>query len=79
MIFGVAEIIAWLSRTMTLVPGDKNVALVAAGGSLLAVMRATLDGRATKRAAEAHATCVLQMFGMTPDAAAEVASRPLPA
>jgi len=55
---------------------DENVALVAAGGALLGVMRAVLEGRANGDAAEAHAACVLQLLGMPPGEAAEVASRP---
>jgi AcrR family transcriptional regulator len=57
---------------------DPQVALVASGGAMLAVMRAVLDGRATKDAAIPHAAGVLRMFGLAPDEAAEVAARPMP-
>ena len=58
---------------------DKTVSLLAAGGALLGVMRAVLERRATDNVAVSHAACVLQLFGMTPAEAAEVASRPMPA
>jgi len=54
---------------------DQEVAVVAAGGALVGVMRAVLEGRADGNAAEAHAAGVLQLFGMSPEEAAEVASR----
>jgi AcrR family transcriptional regulator len=54
---------------------DEDVAVVAAGGALVGVMRAVLEGRADGDAAEAHAAGVLQLFGMSPEEAAEVASR----
>jgi AcrR family transcriptional regulator len=57
---------------------DANVALIAAGGALLAVIRAVLQGRAKLSAAEQHAAGVLRMFGLSRDDAAEVANRPLP-
>ena len=57
---------------------DPNIALVAAGGALLGVLRAVLQGRADAGAPEHHAALVLRMFGLSPDDAAEVASRPLP-
>jgi AcrR family transcriptional regulator len=57
---------------------DPAVALIAAGGALLAIVRAVLQGRATPTATEQHAAYVLRMFGLPPDDAAEVASRPLP-
>jgi AcrR family transcriptional regulator len=55
-----------------------NVALIAAGGALLGLMRAVLQGRAAANAAEHHAALVLRMFGLSTDDAAEVAARPLP-
>lgn len=58
---------------------DPALALVAAGGALLAVMRAVLQGRAKADAGEQHAAYVLRMFGLAPEEAAEVARRPLPA
>jgi AcrR family transcriptional regulator len=57
---------------------DRDVALIAAGGALLGVLRAVLQGRAGEDAAERHAALVLRMFGLSADDAAEVAVRPLP-
>ena len=57
---------------------DPNVTLIAAGGALLGVLRAVLQGRAGVDAAERHAALVLRMFGLSPEDAAEVAARPLP-
>jgi AcrR family transcriptional regulator len=57
---------------------NERVALDAAGGSLLAVMRSVLDGRAPKDADVHHAEGVLRSFGLPPADAAEVARRPLP-
>jgi AcrR family transcriptional regulator len=58
---------------------DANVALIGAGGALLAVIRAVLQGRAKPKVASQHAAGVLRMFGVPADEAAEVAARPLPA
>ncbi len=60
------------------VPNEK-IALIAAAGALLAVMRAILDNQAPKEADIHHAEGVLRMFGLAPDEAAAVARRPLPA
>jgi hypothetical protein len=57
---------------------DANVALIATGGALLGVMRAVLQGRAGRDAADHHAALVLRMLGLSADDAAEVAARPLP-
>ena len=57
---------------------DPAVALIAAGGALLAIVRAVLQGRAKQTDIDQHAAYVLRMFGLSPDDAAEVASRPLP-
>jgi AcrR family transcriptional regulator len=57
---------------------DPDVALIAACGALLAVVRAVLQGRADASKAQHHAACVLRIFGLSPDDAAEVAARPLP-
>lgn len=57
---------------------DEATALLAAGGALLGVMRAVLEGRRPVTCAEDHAAGILRMFGLTPDDAAEVASRPMP-
>lgn len=58
---------------------NEGIALVAAAGALLAVMRAVLDGQAPKDTDIHHAEGVLRMFGLPPDEAARIASRPLPA
>ena len=55
-----------------------RVALLDAGGALLAVMRDVLDGTAPKDAGRLHAEGVLRLLGLTPEEAAEVARRPLP-
>jgi AcrR family transcriptional regulator len=57
---------------------DKRVALFAAGGALLAVMRAVLDGQAPKNADRHHAEGILRLVGLPPQDAAEVAGRPMP-
>jgi AcrR family transcriptional regulator len=57
---------------------NEQVALLAAGGALLAVMRGVLDGRAPRNADIHHAEGILRLFGLAPDDAAEVARRPLP-
>jgi AcrR family transcriptional regulator len=56
----------------------KQVALFAAGGALLAVMRAVVDGQAPRNADRHHAEGVLRLFGLEPEDAAEVARRPMP-
>jgi AcrR family transcriptional regulator len=58
---------------------DREVSVIAAGGALLGVLRAVLQGRAGTDAAEHHAVLVLRMFGVPAGEAAEVARRPLPA
>jgi hypothetical protein len=57
---------------------DKRIALFGAGGALLAVMRAVLDGQAPKHAERHHAEGVMRLFGLSPQEAAEVAARPMP-
>jgi hypothetical protein len=57
----------------------EGIAVLAAGGALLAVMRAVLDGDARRNADINHAEGVLHLFGLPADDAAEVARRPLPA
>jgi AcrR family transcriptional regulator len=57
---------------------NEQIALLAAAGALLAVMRAVLDGHAPKQAEIHHAQGILQMYGLAPDEAAEIARRPLP-
>jgi hypothetical protein len=51
---------------------------VAAGGALVAVMRAVVDGQAPRNADRHHAEGVLRLFGLEPEDAAEVARRPMP-
>jgi AcrR family transcriptional regulator len=58
---------------------NEQIALLAAAGALLAVMRAVLEAQAPKQADVLHAEGVLRMYGLAPDEAAEVARRPLPA
>jgi AcrR family transcriptional regulator len=57
---------------------DPSIALVQTGGALLAVMRAVLDGRAKRNAAQYHAAGVLRLLGLDAADAAEVAARPQP-
>ncbi len=57
---------------------DRNIALIAAAGALIAVIRAVLEGRTGHHAGEHHAAAVLRIFGVPPEEAAEIASRPLP-
>ena len=57
---------------------DERVALFAAGGALLAVMRAVLAGQAPRNADRHHAEGVLRLFGLSPEDAAEVARRRMP-
>jgi len=57
---------------------SRRVALFAAGGALLAVMRAILDGQAPKDADRSHAEGILRLFGVAADDAAEVARRAMP-
>jgi hypothetical protein len=57
---------------------DPAVALVAAGGALLAVVRAALQDRLGPDVGEAHAATVLRIFGLSARDAAKVAARPLP-
>lgn len=57
---------------------DKRTALFAAGGALLAVMRAVLDGQAPKDADRYHAEGVLRLFGVPSAEAEEIARRPMP-
>jgi AcrR family transcriptional regulator len=56
----------------------ETISLHAAGGAMLAVMRAVLDGRAPKDADTHHAEGVLRILGLSHQDAAEVARRPLP-
>ncbi|HEY3729056.1 MAG TPA: TetR/AcrR family transcriptional regulator [Solirubrobacteraceae bacterium] len=56
---------------------DPEVALIAAGGALLAVIRTVLQTPADETTAQHHAACVLRIFGLSPHDAAEVAARPL--
>jgi AcrR family transcriptional regulator len=56
----------------------EGLALVEAGGAMLTVMRAVLDGQAPKDADVFHAEGVLRLLGLPAGDAAEVARRPLP-
>jgi AcrR family transcriptional regulator len=58
---------------------NRRVAMLDAGGALLSVMRDVLDGRSPKDAGRLHAEGVLRLLGLTPEDAAEVARRPMPA
>jgi AcrR family transcriptional regulator len=58
---------------------SRRVALFAAGGALLAVMGAVLDGHAPPSADRDHAEGILRLFGVPAEEASEVASRPMPA
>jgi AcrR family transcriptional regulator len=58
--------------------GDPEVALWSAGGALLAVMRAVLDGTLQPGADSHHAENVLRMLGVPLEEAARIARRPLP-
>jgi hypothetical protein len=64
--------------TRRFAPADPDVALHASGGSLLAVMRATLEGELGADAEVAHAEGVLRTLGVDPGEAVEVARRALP-
>jgi AcrR family transcriptional regulator len=57
---------------------DESLALYAAGGALLAAMRAVLDSKVGPDADIHHAESVLRALGVPADEAAEVARRPLP-
>ena len=58
--------------------GDERVVLHGAGGALLGVMRAVLDGDVPDDVDIHHAEGVLRLLGLTATDAAEVARRPLP-
>jgi AcrR family transcriptional regulator len=58
---------------------DRNIAMLAIGGALLAVMHAVLEGQAPADADIHHAEGVLRMLGLGPDDAAHIARLPLPA
>lgn len=57
---------------------DVDVAIAAGGGALVSVMREVLEGRLSEGADVPHAATVLQMFGLSPEAAIDLASRPMP-
>jgi AcrR family transcriptional regulator len=57
---------------------NRRIAMLDAGGALLAVMREVLDGRAPKDAGRLHAEGVLRLLGLKDEEAAEVARRPMP-
>jgi AcrR family transcriptional regulator len=57
---------------------NQKVAMLGAGGALLAAMREVLEGRAPKDIGRLHAEGVLRLLGVPPEEAAEVARRPMP-
>ncbi len=57
---------------------NRRVAMLGAGGALLAAMREVLEGRAPKDTGRLHAEGVLRLLGVPPEEAAEVARRPMP-
>jgi len=57
---------------------NRRMAMIGAGGALLAVMREVLEGRAPRDAGRLHAEGVLRLLGMSTAEAAEVARRPMP-
>jgi AcrR family transcriptional regulator len=57
---------------------DQEIALLASGGALLAVMRTVLDGQAPPDVDRRHLEGVMRSFGLSPAEAAEVAARPTP-
>ena len=57
---------------------NRRVALFSAGGALLSVMRALLDGQVPKDAGRHHAEGVLRLLGLDREDAAEVAARKMP-
>jgi hypothetical protein len=62
-------------RTGRFKVANKRIALFAAGGALLAVMRSVLDGQTSKDAARHHAEGVLRLLGLPAAEAADVAAR----
>jgi len=56
---------------------NERTALFAAGGAMLAVMHAVLDGQAPRDADVHHAEGILRLYGLSPAEAEEVAHRPL--
>lgn len=60
------------------VVADQSATLVAIGGALLGTVRAILQGRLCADTDVAHAAAVLQLLGLVPADAFDVASRPLP-
>lgn len=58
---------------------NRRIAMLDAGGALLSIMREVLEGRAPRDAGRLHAEGVLRLLGLTPEDAAEVARRPMPA
>jgi AcrR family transcriptional regulator len=57
---------------------DVDVSLTTIMGGSLALMRAVVDGRIPTGAGDAYAEMVLRSLGLAPDAAREIAHRPLP-
>lgn len=57
---------------------NPELAVLASGGALIAVMRAVLTGLVDEEADSIHAEGVLRMFGVEATEAASIARRPLP-
>ena len=57
---------------------NRRMAMLGAGGALLAVMREVLEGRAPKDAGRLHAEGVLRLLGLPLEEASTVAARALP-
>jgi AcrR family transcriptional regulator len=83
----VARSVLWESASSDLAAGiaagrfdvaDPQLALLASGGALLAVIHAVLEGDVTSDVAGAHAEGVLRSLGVAATEAAQIARRPLP-
>jgi AcrR family transcriptional regulator len=83
----IAKTVLWQSASSDLAAGiaagrfdvrNPDVALIASGGALIAVIHAVLEGEVTAELASAHAEGVLRSLGISSREAAEIARRPLP-
>jgi AcrR family transcriptional regulator len=83
----VARAVLWHSASSDLAAGiatgrfdveRPDLALVASGGALLAVIHSILEGDNGPEVASAHAEGVLRTLGIAPNEASEIAHRPLP-
>jgi AcrR family transcriptional regulator len=84
----IARRVLWHSASSDLAAGiatgrfgveNPDLALVASGGALLAVIHSILEGDSGTEVASAHVEGVLRSLGIAADEAAEIARRPLPA